>query len=53
MEKVEYVPLELKPFTVDRITELFSLTIPVTVIAIIIAGLFGITISKFINFMKG
>lgn len=49
----EYVPLELKPFDVDRITDAFSNGIPLAVVAIISAGLLGFTISKLFNFMKG
>ena len=53
MDKPEYVPLELKPFDLDRISEIFSIGISVSVIAIISAGLLGLTISKLINLMKG
>lgn len=50
---MEYTPLELKPFDSVRIAELLTYGMEIGIITIVIGGLLGFTISKFINLMKG
>lgn len=45
--------VELMPLDGDRIAEFFAYGISTSFFSVLVCGLFGFTISKFINFMKG